>query len=189
MSRQCGLKNIHVSLLTVDELGVETYGVPTKLERAIKATIKPTSTQTLLRSDDEVEETVNFFESVALSIELNQLSLTSRALLQGAKVVKGVLLETKNDIPPTLAFGFQSKKTNGKSRFIWLLKGSFSLNDDTFESEADKFKDQTASLDATFYSRDSDGAYRLIADEDEVGMLPEYITAFFTAVPTQPTAV
>ena len=189
MARQCGLKNIYIALLTSDAgKGIPTvYGTPTKLERAIKATIKPTSTQTLLRSDDSVEDIVNFFESVAVSIELNQLSLTSRALLQGAKVVKGVLIETKDDIPPLLAFGFQSKKTNGKSRFVWLYKGSFSLNDDTYESEADKFKDQTASLDATFYSRDSDNAYRLIADEDEISMDMAFINAFFTAVCNQPS--
>ena len=180
MSRQCGLKNIHVALITKDAEGIETYGVPTKLERAIKATIKPSATQTLLYSDDSVEDAVNFFEKVDISIELNQLSLTSRALLQGAKLIKGVLKETKNDIPPVLAFGFQSKKTNGKNRFVWLYRGTFNLNDDSYETEADKFQDQTASLDAVFYARESDGSYRLIADEDEPLVDAAIITAWFT---------
>jgi len=187
MGRQVGLKNIHVALLTEDLITGTTYEVPVKLERAIKAVLKPKATQTKLYSDDSVEEVLNSFDSIDVTIELNQLSLTSRALLQGAKVIKGVLVESKDDIAPTLALGFQSKKTNGKSRFVWLYKGSFGLGDDTFESEADKIKDQTASLTATFYARDSDGLYRLIADEDEELMLPAFITAFFTTVAVQPT--
>ncbi|HEY8804312.1 MAG TPA: major tail protein [Clostridium sp.] len=190
MSRQCGLKNIHVALLLTDVEGVATtYALPVKLEKAIKATLKPKSTQTKLYSEDSVEEVVDFFDSIDVSIEVNQFSLASRALLQGAKVVKGVLVESKQDVPPVLAFGFQSKKTNGKSRFIWLYKGSFALSDDTFASEADKFADQTATLTAVFYSRDFDGAYRLIADEDEPLIDPTFITGFYTAVPNQPTAV
>lgn len=186
MSRQIGLKNIKVALLLTDTISGTTYAAPEALERAIKATLKPKSTQQKLYSDDSVEEVLNLFDSVDVSIELNQLSVESRALLQGSKVVKGVLVESKSDVPPVLALGFQSKKTNGKYRFVWLYKGSFSLSDDNFESETDKPKDQTSSLTATFYSRDFDGAYRLIADEDAAGMDPAFITAFFNTVATIP---
>lgn len=186
MARQIGLKNIKVALLVTDTVSGVTYAAPESLERAIKATLKPKATQTKIYSEDSVEEVLNMFDSVDVSIELNQLSVGSRALLQGSKVVKGVLVESKSDVPPTLALGFQSKKTNGKYRFVWLYKGSFSLNDDTFETETDKPKDQTSSLSATFYARDFDGHYRLIADEDEVGMDPAFIAAFFNTVATVP---
>ena len=189
MSRQVGLKNIHIALLTEDIVSGTTYETPVKLERAIKATLKPKATQTLLYSDDSVEEILNKFDSIEVSIELNQLSLTSRALLQGAKVIKGVLVEGKDDIAPMLALGFQSKKSNGKFRYVWLYKGSFGVGDDTYESEADKIKDQTASLTATFYPRESDGLYRLIADDDEVGIDAATITSFFTIVAEQPAEV
>ena len=183
MSRQIGLRDIYVAKVLTDPVGgLTTYAAPIKLERAIKATLKPKATQTKFYSDDNVEEVLNSFDSVDVATELNQLSLTSRALLQGAKVIKGQLVESKNDIPPTLALGFKSKKTNGKYRFVWLYKGSFSLGDDAFESEADKIKDQTASLTGTFYSRESDGNYRTIADEDEVNIDTAKIAAWFTTV-------
>ena len=41
-----------------------------------------------------------------VEIEVNQLSLESRAKLQGSKVVKCVLIENKDDIASTLALGF-----------------------------------------------------------------------------------
>ena len=187
MPRQTGLKNVYIALVTKDDETGCTYGIPEKLERGLKATLKPKNTSTKLYSDDAVEEILNAFDSVDVSIELNQLSLASRARLQGARVVKGQLVESRNDIAPTLALGFQSKKSNGAQRFVWLLKGSFQTTDDGYETEADKIKDQTASLAGTFYARNYDGNYRMIADSDAPNVDTAVIAAWFTSVPIIPT--
>lgn len=187
MARQTGLKNIYVAKVTKDDATGCTYATPIKLERAIKATLKPKGSTTKLYSEDAVEDVISAFDSVDVTIELNQLSLASRALLQGAEVIKGQLIESKNDIAPTLAFGFQSKKADGSIRYVWLFKGSFELAGDTFETEAEKIKDQTASLTGTFYAREFDGNYKITADSDEVGAVPATLTAWFTAVPAIPT--
>jgi len=183
LPRQIGLKNIYTAKVLTDPVdGTTTYEAPRKLERSIKANIKPKVSTAKLYSEDSMEDVMTLFDSADVSIELNQLSLSSRAYLQGSKVIKGQLVENKDDIPPTLAFGFQSRKTNGKYRYIWLYKGSFSLGDDTYETQADKIKDQTASLSATFYARDSDGNWRTIADNDEANIDLAKIAAWFTAV-------
>ncbi|WDC83429.1 hypothetical protein PL321_11845 [Caloramator sp. mosi_1] len=88
------------------------------------------------------EDVISSFEGIDVEIELNQLSLESRALLQGAKVVKGVLVESKDDISPIIALGFKSKKMNGKYRYVWLLKGKFELISDEYDTEAEKPKPQ-----------------------------------------------
>jgi len=63
-----------------------------------------------------------------------------------ASVVKGVLIESKDDLPPTIALGFKSKKNNGKYRYVWLLKGKFELVTDEYDTEAEKPKAQSAKL-------------------------------------------
>jgi len=187
LPRQIGLKNIYTAKVLTDPVdGTTTYEAPRKLERSIKANIKPKVSTAKLYSEDSMEDVMTLFDSADVSIELNQLSLSSRAYLQGSKVIKGQLVENKDDIPPTLAFGFQSRKTNGKYRYIWLYKGSFSLGDDTYETQADKIKDQTASLSATFYARDSDGNWRTIADNDEVNADLAKIASWFSEVATPP---
>jgi len=100
--------------------------------------------------------------------------------------VTGVLIESKQDLAPTVALGFKSKKHNGKYRFVWLLKGKFELAADEYDTEADKPAPKTAKLKGTFYSRDFDGNFRFIADEDEVGIDPLIISGWFTAVPAEP---
>ncbi|MTI71089.1 MAG: phage tail protein [Firmicutes bacterium] len=189
MARQVGLKDIHIALLTNDDNTGTTYDVPSKLERAISAKLSPRSNSENIYSDDSVEDIITAFEGVDVEIEINQLSLESRAKVQGAKVVSGVLIESKNDSPPTLALGFRSKKNNGKYRYVWLLKGKFELAEDEYDTEGEKPQPKSAKLKGTFFARDYDGNYRFIADEDTTGIDQAIITSWFTAVPDEPAVI
>lgn len=186
MARQMGLKDIHIAVLTEDNSEGITYETPEKLERAVSAKLSPKSNSENIYSDDAVEDVISTFEGVDVELELNQLSLTSRAKLQGSKVVNGMLIENKNDIPPTIALGFKSKKTNGKYRFVWLLKGKFELTSDEFDTEAEKPNPKTAKLSGKFFSRDYDGNYRFIVDEDQGNVNTSIISSWFSEVPEEP---
>ena len=115
MPRQIGLENLTVALITSDTTSGITYETPEKLERSIKAKISPKTSSEKLYSDDTVEEILNNFDSCDVEIELNQLSVASRAKLQGSTIRSGMLIENKDDIAPELALGFRSKKSNGKN--------------------------------------------------------------------------
>lgn len=189
MPRQIGLRDIHIALLESDASSGVTYKTPEKLERAISAKLSPKCNTENVYSDDAVEDTISSFEEVGVEIELNQLSLTSRSKLQGSNVVKGVLIENKNDLAPTIALGFKSKKSNGKYRYVWLLKGKFELVSDEYDTESEKPKVQSSKLKGTFYARDFDGNYRFILDEDDTGVDTEIINAWFTSVPDVPKEI
>lgn len=189
MARQIGLRDIHIAILKTDTTTAATYDPPVKLERAISTKLTPKSNSENIYSDDTVEDVITAFEGVDVEIEINQLSLESRAKLQGAKVIKGVLIENKDDLPPTIALGFKSKKNNGKYRFVWLLKGKFELVSDEYDTEAEKPKAQSAKLKGSFFSRDFDGNFRFICDEDEVGVDATIISGWFTAVPDEPVVI
>jgi len=133
-----------------------------------------------------VEDIINSFEGVDVEIEVNQLSLASRAITQGAKVVKGVLIENKDNISPTVALGFKSKKSNWKYSYVWLLKGKFEFTTDEYDTEGDKPKVQSAKLKGTFYPREFDGNFRFIADEDGTSIDQTIINSWFTDVPVEP---
>lgn len=186
MARQIGLRDIHIAVLSKDDSTGVTYSKPEKLERAIGAKLNPKTNSDNIYSDDAVEDVITAFEGVDVEIEVNQLSLASRAKLQGAKVVKGVLVENKDDIPSTLALGFKSKKNNGKYRYVWLLKGKFELATDEYDTEGEKPKAQSAKLKGKFFSREFDGNYRFIADEDNEGVDAAVISSWFANVPSEP---
>ena len=127
MPRQIGLENLTVAVVEEDKTTGIKYATPIKLERSIKAKISPKTSSEKLYSDDSVEEILNNFDSCDVEIEINQLQLKTRSLIQGAKIVNGILVENKDDIAPELALGFRSKKSNGKYRYVWLLKGKFEI--------------------------------------------------------------
>jgi phi13 family phage major tail protein len=86
--------------------------------------------------DDAVEDIITAFEGVDVEIEVISFSLTSRAKLQGAKVVKGVLMKNKDDMPPTIALGFNQRKTMANTD-MYGLKGKFELATDEYDTEAE----------------------------------------------------
>lgn len=166
--RQIGLKNIKVAKLLSDTDEGTTYDLPRKLERAISAKITPSSVSEKLYSDDDVEEIIGGFESCEVEIEINQLSLESRAFLQGSRLVDGELAESKNDIAPEIALGFQSLKSDGTYKHVWLYKGKFELAEDEFQTKTDKVESKTPKLKGTFFARVSDGLWRISLDESDI---------------------
>lgn len=186
MPRQIGLRDIHIAILKTDDDKGVTYEKPEKLERAVSAKLSPKTNSENIYSDDSVEDVITAFEGIEVEIETNQLSVSSRAKVQGSKVIKGLLIENKNDIPPTIALGFRSKKTNGKHRYVWLLKGKFELTTDEYDTEGEKPKTQSAKLKGKFYPRDFDGNYRFILDEDDDKIDKSIIESWFTSVPQEP---
>ena len=186
MPRQIGLERLTIATVTKDDSTGTTYATPVKLERSIKAKITPKTSSEKLYSDDSVEDILNNFDSCDVEIEVNQLTIASRALLQGSKVIDGVLVENKDDIAPDLALGFRSKKSNGKYRYVWLLKGKFEHTEDEYETIGEKPTPKTNSLKGSFYGR-NDGNWRIMEDEDSDGAKPSRLNAWFDAVPEVPT--
>lgn len=167
MSRQIGLDKFTVAILTKDDKTTITYEEPKTLARAISATVTRNATSDKIFSDDSLEDVINNFNSVDVELNVNDLTLEMRALIQGAHFKEGVLVESKEDIIPEIALGFRSKKTTGHYRYIWLLKGKFNLPEDGFETTSDKITPQTLTINASFGSRDHDGKHIILADEDE----------------------
>jgi len=188
MARPVGLKDVSFAKLVTDTKTSATYEAVKKYERSINAKITPKSNSENTYSDDNVEDVITSFAQVDVEIELNQLSTATRAFLQGSKVIKGILIETKNDIAPYLAMIFKSKKSDGSYRYVCLYKGKFEISSDEYATQEDKIKTQTAKLKGTFMCREFDEAYRLMADSSDPDVEVEDLETWFTTVPPMPVA-
>lgn len=188
MARQIGLQDISIAILKKDDNTGVTYDPVEKLERSVSAKITPKSNSENLYSDDNIEDIAVNFSQIDVEIELNQLSMASRAKLLGSKIVNGILVENKDDITtaPYTALIFKSKKLNGKYRYVCLYKGKWELVEDDYSTQEDKIKTSTAKVKGTFMARTYDGNYRLMADSDDEGVTVADLTAWFTTVPTVP---
>lgn len=166
---QVGLKNLHYALLTKDDETGVTYGTPTKIAGAINAKISPKSNTETLYADDGPAETATALGEIEVEIEVSDLPLAVQAALFGHKLENGVLTKNASDTAPYVAIGFQSKKSNGKYRFVWLYKGKFELPEQEYQTAEDKPSFQTPKAKGTFIKRVFDNDYQVIGDEDETG--------------------
>jgi len=186
MARTIGLKDVSFAKLLTDTSTGATYDTVKKYERSVSAKITPKTNSENLYSDDNIEDVLTSFSEVTVEIELNQLSTATRALMQGSKVVNGILVETKNDVAPYVAMVFKSKKSDGSYRYVCFYKGKFELAEDDYQTQEDKAKAQTVKLKGTFICRDYDNAYRLMADSSDTNVVVADLEKWFTTVPTVP---
>lgn len=124
---QVGLNDLHFAILTKDTVEELIYETPEPIAGAIEATINPAVDTQELYADDQLWESVSTLGKIDVEVGTADLPLTVRAKLLGNEIVDGVLIENKTDIPPYIALGFKSLKSNGKYRYVWLLKVWLSL--------------------------------------------------------------
>ncbi|MGQ0420623.1 major tail protein, partial [Bacillus sp. HC-Mk] len=112
----------------------------------------------IAESDGEIE----------VEIELRSISLSTKADIEGYPEVKdGVLDEKREGEKPYLAIGYRFLKANNKYRYVWLLKGKLSQEEEEGETKKDKPNFQTTKLKGTFIERDFDDRPKFTADADE----------------------
>lgn len=179
-----GLKNLHVVKITKDDDTGTTYdAVVRKIAMAVNASIKPSTSTENFYADDQIAETVNQLGDIAVDLEMGHLTTADQAYLLGAKVnTDGVLEFSASDQAPYVGMGFESEKSNGAKRMVWLYKGKFSLPEMSNQTKQDKVNFQTEKISATFIARQSDGKWKGQVDSDDTDVDATVISGWFTNV-------
>ncbi|ACD25127.1 phage tail protein [Clostridium botulinum] len=189
--RKLGMKDLYVAKVIKNTSTEYVCETPQKLCRAIKAKIKTKKGSEKLYSDSEVEDIINQFDSCEVELEGDHLSAEMTALLNGATLKNGVLIDNVDDEGSEVAIMFRDKRANGKYEFQCLFCGKFGEeDDDEHETATDKVKGQTKTIKGTFYGRKLDGDYRLRIFEDELVSendtdAKSIIEKWFNEVPSQ----
>ena len=168
-SRYCGLRDIHVALLTQNTQTAYASTTPVKLARAISAKISDKWSVEKVYSDDGTEDSITSYEGTEVELEIATLAPQDRAILFGQLYENGFLVKSKDDLAPEIAIGFRSKRRNGKYEFTWLYCGKFGQGvDDEFETQAEKVAVKSNTIKGDFYDRQKDGLYQIVVDESNL---------------------
>ena len=184
---QVGLNDLHFAILTEDTKDTLTYELPEPMVGAINATINPAVNTQELYADDQLWESVSALGKVDVEVETADLPLEIRAKILGNSIEEGVLVEKATDVPPHIALGFKSLKSNGKYRYIWLLKGVAQPMAEDFSTKKDNVEHKTPKVKFTFMARVHDGEWKRTADEDSVDFLGA--ATWFEQVPGDTTVL
>jgi phi13 family phage major tail protein len=177
-----GVSNLHYALVTVDSVAAITYGTPVKISNVTSIDVKAAANSATLFADNGPAETASVLGEISVSINVSDLSLSEQAALLGHTIALGVMTKHVDDTAPYVAILFEGLKSNGKKRFVKLLKAQAAEPADTYKTKADKPDFQTQTIEFKAIKREHDGTWECLADEDEVGYLPATGTAWYITV-------
>ena len=149
-----GLDHPVYAPITTGEDGYEQYGEVKTLARAISADLSIETAEAVLYADDGVDEMAKEFASGTIS--LVAINLTGEVMhdLTGAVYnEKGVLIQSGEDSPTPVAFGFRAKKANGKYRYFWLYRVVFAPPNESLSTKADSITFTTPTIEGTIACR------------------------------------
>ena len=182
-----GVSQFHYAKNTKDDTTGVTYDVLVAVKKLKEISIKTASDTATDYADNGPSDVASSLGEITVEISLSDLSLEDQAALLGHTITAGVMTYNADDTAPYVAIGFVGLKSNGKKRYVWLLKGQFQEPDDTYKTKGDKIEFQPQSITGKFVIRDFDGDWKKMADEDATGYLPATGTGWFETATIQAT--
>lgn len=183
-----GLDDLHYAILTKDDATGATYQTPVKVPGIIQANINPNASVETLFADNGPMETAATIGQIELELNTADLPYEVQAAWLGHTVdANGIMMRKASDVPPFVAIGFRSLKSNGKYRYVWLLKGKFAVPEMNNETKGDSVNFQTPTITGSFVKRDYDDAWIREADEDAQNFNAAIKTNWFTNPNYSPT--
>lgn len=175
-----GLKDLYYALLVSDPItGSATYSAPVKVSGVISAKINPNASTETLFADDGPYEASSTLGKIEVELNVADLTLDMQAEVLGHTLTGGVLIRKGSDIPPWLAIGFRSLKSNGKYRFTWLSKGRFAAFEQNNETKGESVSFNTPTITGSFVKRDCDDEWERHIDEDHANYMASMGTNWF----------
>lgn len=153
MATRIGCDNlVYVPMTTEDTTEkAPEYGEVVPAPGVMSLNINPNSSTETLFADDGPMETASTLGKIEVEIQKNALTTQNKADLLGHSIdSKGGLVYGDSDVPPWVAIGFRTLKSNGKYRYVWLYKGKFSEPEDSNETKGDSINFQADTINGSF---------------------------------------
>lgn len=179
-----GLRDLYYAILDedTDVFGSQaSYGLPVRIAGAISAKINPNASSDYLFADDGPYDAATTLGKISLELNVADLPLEVQSALLGHTMSGAILKRKATDVPPYVAIGFRSIKSNGKYRFTWLAKGKFIPGEQSNETKGDSVKFNTPTITGSFLKRDCDDEWERHIDEDSASYVASLGTNWFSS--------
>lgn len=183
-----GLDRLFYAKITEDENGIETYGTPKILAKAMTAELSVELIEAILYADDGASEIVKEFNSGTLTLGIDDIGSVAAQDLTGSKIdSNNVVISRSEDGGNPVAVGFRAKKANGKYRYFWLYRVIFSIPTTNLTTKGESITFSSPTIEGTVFRRnklDTENKHPWKAEvtEGDNGVAQETITKWFSSV-------
>lgn len=193
MSTRIGCDHLVYAKMTTEDSATSApvYGTVKDAPGVISVNINPNAGQETLFADDGPYDTAVTLGQVSVEINKAELTTENKADLLGHEVDShGAVVYSGSDVPPWVAIGFRTLKSNGNYRYVWLYKGKFTDPEDNNETKGDSVAFQTDTISGQFvklmypYTVNSKKVYpwKYELDADYADADASTISGWFTSV-------
>ena len=186
-----GLKDLYIAPITTDAADDYVVGTPEYLAPAAEASATPAVNRSTQYADDRPFDTMSAEGETEISLTVTSIPLEVLSAITGRvfDAASGRMYDNAGT-PGYFALGFRSKKSNGKYRYYWFLKGRFDMPGEEFASQGDSPDPKPVQLTYTAVKTTkewelsesvTDGVKRIVGDEDTTNFVA---TGWFTQVQT-----
>ena len=162
-------KLYYALVLSDTEEGV-TYSAPVWLQGVNTVAYNPNTQTAAFDADGGTYDSYSADGEIQTTITIADLNPVDYATLMGVQrnQTTGLISESINDNPPEVAIGFMSEKSDGSMRFIWVLKGKFSKQEESVTSKGGSgITYQPRTIMHTAVPRTFDGNKRHMLDSND----------------------
>lgn len=153
MATRIGCDNLVYALMKTEDTATTapTYDAVKEAPGVISVNINPNASQETLFADDGPMETATTLGKIDVAINKAELTSENKADLLGHQIdANGAVVYGDSDVPPWVAIGFRTLKSNGNYRYVWLYKGKFTDPEDNNETKGDSINFQTDTINGQF---------------------------------------
>lgn len=134
-----GVRNLVYAEVSLDQDDVFTAGAVTPLAPVAEIGKTTETSSENKYYDNKAQIVISSTGADEITITTSGLELETLAKLTGQYFdsATGMLVEGERDTEKYFAIGYVTKGTDGKERYVWRLKGKFSIPDETNATEND----------------------------------------------------
>lgn len=183
-----GMDRLFYAKITEDQNGEETYGISTRLAKAIKADLSIELAEAVLYADDGAAAVIKDFKSGTLSLSVDDIGSRAAQDLTGATLDNnGVLISASENEGAPVAIGFRALKPDNRYRYFWLYRVKFGVPSTNLQTKGDSITFSTPTIEGTVMRRnklDGQGKHPWKAEvtEGDSGVSEGTISSWYTQV-------
>lgn len=180
------VENLVFAILEQDKVDLVQYGAVKKMSEAMQIQLTPSVATGELYGDGVKQSSIAKLTGIVGVFDVTKIPINVRAEILGNKYENGVLIESKDDIPPYIAVGYKvPQDMPGVAEYIWLLKGRAQPYGSTIQQTTENINYSTDTITIDFVTREFDGAIKHSADSADSTFTKEMADTWFDNVPGQ----
>lgn len=183
-SYKINVKHPVYCIMTADTSSGTTYGPVKTFSEAQEVQLTPSVSSGQLYGNGAKVDSSSVLTGITASYSATKIPIEVQADLYNYTVTDGVVQVEAGKTANYIAFGYEVEQSNGKSEYVWLLKGRpKAMNSDVRQSE-DNITYSTDTIEIEFVKRVSDNMLKFYADESNPDFTAEQATKWFDEGPS-----